>query len=66
MIKKYRLQNNYTLEHLAELTNISWRNLQRIENGGYKKAKFETIAKLIKILNIDEQDVKKLIDECSK
>ncbi len=66
MLKEYRIKNNYTLEALAELTNISWRNLQRIENGGYKKAKFETIAKLIKILKINTNDIQILIDECSK
>ena len=32
MIKEYRLEKGYTLEKLAEMCNISWRNLHRIEN----------------------------------
>ena len=43
MLKEYRLKKNYTLETLAEKCEISWRNLQRIENGKINKAKFETI-----------------------
>ena len=47
MLKEYRIKRGYTLEKLAELCDISWRNLQRIENGKIKTAKFETIAKII-------------------
>ncbi len=43
MLKEYRLKKNYTLKTLAEKCEISWRNLQRIENGKINKAKFETI-----------------------
>lgn len=57
MIKEYRIKNNYTLEKLAELCDISWRNLVRIENGNYRYAKFETIAKLIVNLNIPEKEI---------
>lgn len=31
MIKEYRIKNNYTQEQLAEIINISPRQLQRIE-----------------------------------
>lgn len=57
MLKEYRLKRGYSLEKLAEITGISWRNLQRIENGKDKDAKFETIKKLIKALNVDDKDI---------
>lgn len=63
MFKEYRKLRNYTLEQLSEKANISWRHLQRIENGAYKSAKFETIQKLIKILEIPDKDVIKLIKD---
>ena len=61
MIKEYRIKRGYTLEQLAEQCNISWRNLQRIENGKINVAKFETIKNLIKKLNIEDKDILKLI-----
>lgn len=61
MLKSYRQKRNYTLEQLAEKCDISWRNLQRIENGKENKAKFETIKKIIKELDISDKDILKLI-----
>ncbi len=61
MLKEYRKLRNLSLEQLAEKCNISWRNLLRIENGAYKNAKFETIKKLIKELEISDEDILKLI-----
>ena len=61
MIKEYRIKRGYTLEKLAERCNISWRNLQRIENGAYKTAKFETVQKIIIELNISDKDIIKII-----
>ena len=61
MLKEYRIKKGYSLEKLTELANISWRNLQRIENGKDKDAKFNTIKKLIKILEIDDVDLLKYI-----
>lgn len=66
MFKEYRLKKGYTLEQLAELCEISWRNLFRIENGNYRYAKFETIAKLFTILEFSKEDILKVIDEISK
>ncbi len=63
MLKEYRLKKGYTLEQLAELCEISWRNLYRIENGKLNQAKFETIKKIIKILEISDNDILKLIKE---
>lgn len=61
MLKEYRIKRGYTLEELAELCDISWRNLFRIENGNYRYAKFETIAKLLVILNVSDSDILKFI-----
>ena len=57
MIKGYRQKKGYTLEELAEKCDISWRNLQRIENGKYNVAKFETIKKIIKNLEFSDKDI---------
>lgn len=63
MLKEYRIKRGYTLEKLAEICNISWRNLQRIENGKYEKAKFETIKIIIKTLNIEDKDILNFIKD---
>lgn len=63
MLKEYRLKRGYTLEQLAEMCNISWRNLLRIENGLYKKARFETVIKIINALNIPDKEIIKFIKE---
>ena len=63
MLKEYRIKNGYTLEELAELCDISWRNLVRIENGNYRYAKFETIAKLLVKLKVTDSDMHKFIRE---
>ena len=63
MFKQYRKNKNLTLEQVAEKCNISWRNLLRIENGAYKKAKFETIIKLINVLEINDNDILELVKD---
>ncbi len=65
MLKEYRIKRGYTLEQLAEMCDISWRNLHRIENGQYKYAKFETIQKLIMILGLTEKDILAFIKDKS-
>ena len=57
MLKDYRKKRNYSLEELAEMCDISWRNLQRIENGSWEKAKFSTIKKIINVLKISDKDI---------
>lgn len=64
IIKEFRKKRGYTLEQLAEICDISWRNLQRIENGQYKTAKFETIAKIFIYLNIPEKEIINIIYTC--
>lgn len=63
MLKEYRIKNGYSLEELAELCDISWRNLYRIENGNYLYAKFETIAKLLTTLNIPDKEILNFIKD---
>ncbi len=60
MIKEYRIKNNYTQEELAEIINISPRQLQRIEKDE-NKTKIETIKKIIKVLNIPDEEILKYI-----
>ena len=63
MLKEYRLGCNMTLEELAEVCDISWRNLYRIENGKYREAKFETIARILNALYVRDEDILKFIKE---
>lgn len=58
MIKEYRIKNNYTQEQLAEIINLSPRQLQRIEKDE-DKTKIETIRKIIKVLNIPDEEILK-------
>lgn len=60
MIKEYRIKNNYTQEQLAEIINISPRQLQRIEKNE-DKTKIETIKKIIKVLEIPDEEILKYI-----
>ena len=60
MIIEYRIKNNYTQEELAEIINISPRQLQRIEKDE-NKTKIETIKKIIKVLNIPDEEILKYI-----
>lgn len=63
MIKEQRIKKGYTLEKLAELCSISWRNLHRIENGKINEAKFGTIKKIINILELNEEEIIKIIKD---
>ena len=56
MIKKYRKIHNLTQEKLAELLDISPRQLQRIESG-QTETSLKTLKKLIKILDISDEDI---------
>lgn len=56
MIKEFRLKKNYTQEQLAEIINISPRQLQRIEKDE-NKTKIETIRKIIKVLDIPDKEI---------
>lgn len=56
MIKEYRKKKKITQEKLAELLDISPRQLQRIENGS-SETSLKTLKKLIKVLDISDEDI---------
>lgn len=60
MIKKYRKKLGITQEKLAELLDISPRQLQRIENGS-SETSLKTLKKLIKVLDISDEDIVKFL-----
>lgn len=62
MIEEYRKKRGYTQEELAELLEISPRQLQRIENK-QSETKLSTLRKIIKILKIENEDIIKIIIE---
>ena len=56
MIKENRIKKGYTQEQLAEIINISPRQLQRIEKNE-DKTKIEKIRKIIKVLQIEDKEI---------
>lgn len=56
MIKEYRIKRGLTQEELAEILNISWRQLQRIEKNE-EQTKITTLKKIIKILKIQDKEI---------
>lgn len=56
MIKENRIKKNYTQEELAEIIDISPRQLQRIEKNE-DKTKIETLRKIIKVLQIPDKEI---------
>lgn len=60
MIKEYRIKKGYTQEELSEILEISWRQLQRIEKDE-EKTKISTLKKIIKILQIPDEEIIKFI-----
>ncbi|MBR2290603.1 MAG: helix-turn-helix transcriptional regulator [Clostridia bacterium] len=56
MIKEYRMKKNYTQEQLAEILEISPRQLQRIEKDE-NNTKISTLKKMIKILDIPDSEI---------
>ena len=60
MIKENRMKKNYTQEELAEILNISTRQLQRIEKDE-DNTKIETMRKIIKVLEIPDKEILRYI-----
>ena len=56
MIKEYRRKMKYTQEQLAEIIDISTRQLQRIEVDE-DRTRIATIRKIIKVLQIPDKDI---------
>lgn len=60
MIKENRIKRKLTQEELAEIIEISPRQLQRIERNE-DETKIKTIKKLIKVLKIPDDEIIKYI-----
>lgn len=56
MIRKYRQLKKLSQEKLAEKINISWRQLQRIEQNE-EKTRISTFKKIVKVLNIPDKEI---------
>lgn len=56
MIRKYRQLKKLSQEELAEEINISWRQLQRIEQNE-EKTRITTFKKIVKVLNIPDNEI---------
>ena len=56
MFKKYRIKKGLTQEELAEMLNISTRQLQRIENEECIPS-LNIIKRIIQVLNIKDEDI---------
>lgn len=56
MIKENRIKKEYTQEELAEILEISPRQMQRIEKDE-NKTKLSTLKKIIKVLQIPENEI---------
>lgn len=56
MIKENRIKKNYTQEELAEIIDISPRQMQRIEKNE-SKTKIDTLKKIIKVLQIPDKEI---------
>ncbi len=56
MIKENRKKLGYTQEELAEMLNITPRQIQRIEKNE-DETKIKTLKKIIKILQIPEKEI---------
>lgn len=60
MIKENRLKKNLTQEELAEMIDISWRQLQRIEKNE-DETRVQTLKKIVKALDIPNDEVIKYL-----
>lgn len=56
MIRENRIKKGYTQEQLAEILEISWRQLQRIEKNE-EQTKITTLKKIIRILQISDKEI---------
>ncbi len=65
MFKEYRIKRKITKEQLADLTNLDTRTIQRIENNE-RTPSIESFSKLVKALEITNEDVLKYIKKFNK
>lgn len=62
MIKENRIKKGYTQEQLAEILDISWRQLQRIEKNE-NSTKITTLKRIIKVLDIPDAELIEFLKE---
>ena len=62
MIKENRIKKGYTQEQLAEILDISWRQLQRIEKNE-NNTKITTLKRIIKVLDIPDAEIIEFLKE---
>ncbi len=62
MIKENRIKKGYTQEQLAEILDISWRQLQRIEKNE-NNTKITTLKRIIKVLDIPDAELIEFLKE---
>jgi len=60
LFKKYRIKLGLTQEELAEIVEITWRQMQRIENEKSLPS-LQTLKKLVLILKISDSDLAEYI-----
>ena len=65
MLKEYRIKANLTQEQLADILDITWRQLQRIESGKSLPS-MKTLRKMLIVLKISDQDIVDFIKEAYK
>lgn len=58
-LKKYRTKKGWSQERLAREAGISYNTLIKIERGGIKNPKIETIIKLSRALDVSLDDLVK-------
>lgn len=60
LVAKYRILNGYTQVELAHILGISTRQLQRIEKD-FSRTKISTLRSIIRILDIPDNEIIKVI-----
>lgn len=60
LVAKYRILNGYTQVELAYILGISTRQLQRIEKD-FSRTKISTLRSIIRILDIPDNEIIKVI-----
>lgn len=65
MFKEYRIKRKLTQEQLASMTDLDTRTIQRIENGE-RTPSVESLSKIVKALEIDDEDIIKYIKSYTK
>lgn len=56
-LSKLRKEKGLTQEGLARKANISYHTLIKLESGGIKNPKIDTVIKLTKALNVDIKEL---------